>query len=50
VVPLFVLMNDHDVLTTHCNGWLGNAALVAISLLSIVLFVAALPLQILGGG
>jgi hypothetical protein len=43
-------MNDRDVLTKHCNGWLANLALVAISLLSIVLFVAALPLQLLGGG
>jgi Mn2+/Fe2+ NRAMP family transporter len=50
VVPLLVLMNDHDVLTKHCNGWLANLALVAISLLSIVLFFAALPLQLLGGG
>jgi Mn2+/Fe2+ NRAMP family transporter len=50
VVPLLVLMNDRDVLTKHCNGWVANLALVAISLLSIVLFVAALPLQLLGGG
>jgi Mn2+/Fe2+ NRAMP family transporter len=50
VVPLLVLMNDRDVLTKYCNGWLANLALVAISLLSIVLFVVALPLQLLGGG
>jgi Mn2+/Fe2+ NRAMP family transporter len=49
VVPLIVLMNDRDVLMNHVNGWVSNTALVVIALLSIVLFVAALPLQILGG-
>ena len=24
VIPLLVLMNDQRVMTTHCNGWLGN--------------------------
>jgi Mn2+/Fe2+ NRAMP family transporter len=50
VVPLLVLMNDREVLMRHVNGWASNAALVIISLLSLVLFVAALPLQLLGGG
>jgi Mn2+/Fe2+ NRAMP family transporter len=50
VIPLLVLMNDGDVLDTHVNGWLSNTALVAITLISIVLLVAALPLQLLGGG
>ena len=43
-------MNDGDILLTHTNGWLSNSALVIIALLSIVLLVAALPLQLLGGG
>ena len=50
VVPLLILMNDGDILLKHTNGWLSNGALVIIALLSIVLLVAALPLQLLGGG
>ena len=50
VIPLFVLMNDGEILYSHVNGWPSNLALVVISLLSIVLLVAALPLQLLGGG
>ena len=50
VIPLFVLMNDGDLLDTHVNGWPSNLALVVIALISIVLLVAALPLQLLGGG
>jgi Mn2+/Fe2+ NRAMP family transporter len=50
VVPLLVLMNDAEVMMKHVNGWLTNAALVVLAVLSLALFVAALPLQILGGG
>jgi Mn2+/Fe2+ NRAMP family transporter len=50
VLPLFVLMNDGDLLNTRVNGWASNLALVVIALLSVVLLVAALPLQLLGGG
>jgi Mn2+/Fe2+ NRAMP family transporter len=50
VVPLLVLMNDAEVMTRYANGWVANLALVVIAVLSLVLFVAALPLQILGGG
>ena len=50
VVPLFVLMNDGDLLDAHVNGWPSNLALVVIALLSLALLVAALPLQLLGGG
>jgi len=49
VIPLLVLMNDERIMTSHANGWLGNTALVLIALLSIVLFLAAVPLQMLGG-
>jgi len=45
-----VLMNDGDLLNTNVNGWASNLALVVIALLSVVLLVAALPLQLLGGG
>ena len=50
VLPLLVLMNDRDVMERHANGIAGNVALVAIAVMSIVLFVAAVPLQIMGGG
>jgi hypothetical protein len=32
----------------YTNGWISNTALVMIALLSIAVFVAALPLQLLG--
>lgn len=50
VIPLLILMNDERVMTSHANGWLGNVALVLISLLALALFVAAVPLQIIAGG
>jgi Mn2+/Fe2+ NRAMP family transporter len=50
VVPLAVLMNDRDILMNHVNGLASNAALGVIVILSIALFFAALPLQLLGGG
>jgi Mn2+/Fe2+ NRAMP family transporter len=50
VIPLFVLMNDGDVMLRYVNGWVSNVALVVIALLSVVLLVAALPLQLMGGG
>jgi Mn2+/Fe2+ NRAMP family transporter len=49
VVPLIVLMNDERVMTSHSNGWLGNIALVLISLMAIALFFVAAPLRWFGG-
>lgn len=50
VLPLIPLMNDEHTLRRDVNGWVSNIALVAIAMLSVVLLLAALPLQILGGG
>jgi Mn2+/Fe2+ NRAMP family transporter len=50
VLPLLVLMNDRRLLHRHRNGALGNLALGAIAVLSLVLLVVTLPLQFLGGG
>ncbi|MFI5256174.1 MAG: NRAMP family divalent metal transporter [Gemmatimonadales bacterium] len=50
VIPLLILMNDRQVMRRHANGWLTNGALAAIAILSIVLFLASLPLQLGGGG
>ena len=50
VIPLLVLMNDREVMLTYVNGWLSNGVLIAIALISVALFLAAVPLQVLGGG
>ena len=50
IVPLFVLMNDRGVMSTHTNGWISNVAVGVLAVLSIVLCLAAVPLQFLGGG
>jgi Mn2+/Fe2+ NRAMP family transporter len=48
VVPMLVLMNDPQYLGEHCNGWVGNAAVLAISILACVVALVAIPLQLLG--
>jgi Mn2+/Fe2+ NRAMP family transporter len=49
VIPLLVLMNDRRIMTRHANGWVSNAALLLISVMALVLFVAAMPLRWFGG-
>ena len=49
IIPLLVLMNDGDVMTTYTNGPAANAALIMLSVVSVVVLVAAIPLQLLGG-
>lgn len=49
VVPLLVLMNDRAVMSRYVNGWISNATMVVIVGLALALFIAALPLQLLGG-
>jgi Mn2+/Fe2+ NRAMP family transporter len=48
VVPFLLLMNDKSYLGEHTNGWIGNAAVIAIIALSFVLALVSLPLQIMG--
>jgi len=50
VVPLLVLMNDRTLLRRYVNGPFANTALVVLALMSVVVLVAALPLQLTGGG
>jgi Mn2+/Fe2+ NRAMP family transporter len=50
VVPMVVLMNDRDVMGKSANGAIGNIALVALAVMSCAILLAALPLQLLGGG
>jgi Mn2+/Fe2+ NRAMP family transporter len=50
VIPLLVLMNDGEIMGGFRNGWFSNIVLIVIAAFSTVLFFAALPLQIMGGG
>jgi Mn2+/Fe2+ NRAMP family transporter len=49
IFPLIVLMNDRAYLRQYTNGFIGNAAVVSIVILSFVLAIVAIPLQIAGG-
>jgi Mn2+/Fe2+ NRAMP family transporter len=46
--PLLVLMNDEAYVGEHRNGPIGNLAVVAITVLGLVLALVAIPLQITG--
>jgi Mn2+/Fe2+ NRAMP family transporter len=48
-VPFLLLMNDKRLLREHANSAFGNLAVILIALISLVLFVVAVPLSILGG-
>ena len=48
VIPMLVLMNDEALVGEHRNRWFSNAALGALSIVTIVVLLSAVPLQILG--
>ena len=48
VVPLLVLMNDPLYLGEHTNGWISNAAVLAVSVIACIVALVAIPLQIMG--
>jgi len=48
VMPLLVLMNDPMYLGERTNGWVSNAAVLAVGLLACVVALVAIPLQLLG--
>lgn len=48
VVPLLVLMNDPTYLGERTNGWMSNAAVLAVGLLACVVALVAIPLELLG--
>ena len=48
VVALQVLMNDPQYVGEHGNGWIGNAAVLAISVVACIVALVSIPLQILG--
>jgi Mn2+/Fe2+ NRAMP family transporter len=47
-VPFLLLMNDRGLLRQHANSPLGNLAVIAITLISLLLFLVVVPLQVLG--
>jgi Mn2+/Fe2+ NRAMP family transporter len=47
--PFLILMNDRDYVGEYGNHWIGNVAVIAISLLASVIALVAIPLQLLGG-
>jgi Mn2+/Fe2+ NRAMP family transporter len=49
IVPFLVLMNDTKYLREHTNGWLGNAAILVISVVAGIVAIIAIPLEIIGG-
>jgi Mn2+/Fe2+ NRAMP family transporter len=48
VVPLLVLMNDSQYVGEHGNGWISNAAVLAISVMACIVALVSVPLQIFG--
>ena len=49
IVPFLFLMNDPRYLRAHRNGWVSNAVVAIIILISFVLAVITIPLEIIGG-
>jgi len=49
LLPMIVVMNDKKFLGDHRNGWISNTMGVIIVLVALILSVAAIPLQIIGG-
>jgi Mn2+/Fe2+ NRAMP family transporter len=49
VLPLLVLMNDPMYLGDDTNGWIGNAAVLAVGVVACVVALVAIPLQLMGG-
>ena len=47
--PFLVLMNDRDYCGELGNHWIGNAAVIVISLLASLIALVAIPLQLMGG-
>jgi Mn2+/Fe2+ NRAMP family transporter len=48
-LPFILLMNDRAYMGEYRNGWIGNVAVVGISLLASLIALVAIPLQLLGG-
>jgi Mn2+/Fe2+ NRAMP family transporter len=49
IIPFLVLMNDRKYLGEHTNGWLGNIAILMVTLLASLVAIVSIPLEIAGG-
>jgi Mn2+/Fe2+ NRAMP family transporter len=49
IVPFLFLMNDPIYMGKHRNGWISNAIVAVVILISFVLAVISIPLEIIGG-
>ena len=49
VFPFLVLMNDERYVGKHKNGAVGNAVVIAVTVLGFLMALAVIPLQLLGG-
>jgi Mn2+/Fe2+ NRAMP family transporter len=49
VFPFLVLLNDKRYVREHVNGWLGNAIVVAITVVGFLMALVVIPLEIMGG-
>jgi Mn2+/Fe2+ NRAMP family transporter len=49
VVPMLVIMNDPQYLGERANGWISNAAILAVSTVACVVALVAIPLVLFGG-
>jgi Mn2+/Fe2+ NRAMP family transporter len=49
IIPFLLLMNDEKLLRDKKNGWMSNAVVIFVVLLSFVLAVVSIPLSIVGG-
>ena len=48
VLPFLILMNDKAYLGEHTNRHIGNAVVMIISVMALVLAVVSIPLEIVG--
>jgi Mn2+/Fe2+ NRAMP family transporter len=48
VVPMLILMNDPRYLGERGNGWISNAAVLAVSVVACIVALVAIPLQLFG--
>jgi Mn2+/Fe2+ NRAMP family transporter len=49
IFPFVIVMNDERYLGGHCNGWLSNMVVVAVTTLAFVLAVVSIPLALVSG-
>lgn len=49
LLPFLILLNDESYVGPHRNGWINNSVVIFMIALVIVLAIAAIPLEILGG-